>query len=345
MYFELQLSANVFTRIIRNRLKTLPLCVDRELTDAGGNRLVVDQIVIGETTIQREQTIDLVNGLPKARDIATQIVYIFFPEGGAAVPPRGLTVPFVQVKQEVSIRLVKSSDLDANGPNPTPAFETLTIYPVFNVALNVASKGLGTGGPLTLSYTLAHTDLGLLTLALSATQRAEIEQSIAGVQLPPTTVDLEPLTALLKRPVAAINAGIACDPAGSFVALRVDFDVYASPAALRREFFEAGPTNLLAGKEWAMLIDANLLTQDAKAKAKGALEAAPNVKLDSGPDVSWDPGGPAIDISADVELVDACLDSIDMDADVDIRASFSVPVPNTLRMHFHLTGEPSDVCG
>jgi hypothetical protein len=340
MYFELQLSASVFTRIIRNRLKALPLCVDRELIDPDGNRLVVDQVVVGETTwIQREQTIELVNSLPKTRDIATQVVWIFSPNNLFSV-----TVPFLQVKQEVSIRLVKSPDLDANGVNSTAPFKTITIYPVFNVSLRAANQTQG-GGPLTLSYALAHVDFGLLILGLSDGQRAEIQQFISGVQLPPTTVDLGPLTALLKRPVSAINAG-ACDPAGSFVALSADFDISASPIALSQEFFEAGPTNFLAGKDWAMLIDANLLTQDAKAKAKGALEGAADVKLDSGPDVSWDPGGPAIDISADVELVDACpffVDNIDMDAAVDIRTSFSVPTPNTLRTQFHLTAEPSDL--
>lgn len=342
MYFELQLSANVFTRIFRNRLKALPLCVDRELLAPDGTLLVVNQIVIGESTsIQREQIIELVNGLPTPKNTATQTVWIFSSTGNIF----DITVPFLQVKQEVLIHLVKSSDLDANGPNPTTPFETLTIYPVFNVSLTAAKQTQG-GGPLSLSYSLAYIDFGPLILALSKAQRTEIQQFIAGVQLPPTTVDLGPLTLLLKRPVAAINAGIASDPSGSFVALRADFDVYASQIALNREFFEAGPTNLLAGKEWAMLIDANMLTQDAKAKAKSALEAASKVKLDSGPDARWDPGEPAIIISAAVELIDACpffIDNIDMDADVNIRTSFSVPTPNTLRTHFNLHGEPSDV--
>ena len=341
MYFELQLSSAVFSTIVRNRLKAIPLCVDRELTDPDGNRLVVDQVIIGESTwLQREQTIELVNGLPKPVDIATQLVWIFSPTNLFSV-----TVPFLQVKQEVSIQLVKSSDLDANGSNPSPPFKTITIYPVFNVALNSSNQTQG-GGPLTLSYSLSHIDFGLLILGMSAAQRAEIQQFIAGVQLPPTTVDLGPLTALLKRPVNAINAGIACDPSGAFVALRVDFDVYASPISLGREFFEAGPANHLAGKDWAMLIDADLLTRDAQTRAKNALQNAPKVKLDSGPDVSWDPAGPAINIYAAVELVDACpffIDDIDMDADVDISVGFSVPTPNTLRTHFHLTGEPSDV--
>ena len=68
MFFELQLSAGVFTRIVRNRLKAIPLCIDRELADGEGNLLVVDQVVVGDTTwIQREQTIELVGGLPKPR--------------------------------------------------------------------------------------------------------------------------------------------------------------------------------------------------------------------------------------------------------------------------------------
>src|SRR5688572_27051787 len=99
MFFELQLSSPVFTRIVRNRLKALPLCMNREVTDPSGNRLVVDRIEIGESTsIQREQTIEVVNGLPQARDIATQVVWILSPTNYTS-----FTVPFLQVKQEVVI--------------------------------------------------------------------------------------------------------------------------------------------------------------------------------------------------------------------------------------------------
>ncbi len=341
MYFELQLSSSVFTRIVRNRLKSVPLCVDRQLTDPDGNLLVVDQVAIGESTwIQREQTIEMVNGIPTPRDIATQVVWILSPANHYQV-----TVPFLQVKQEVMIHLVKLTDLEANGQDTTTAFKTLTIYPVFNVSLQAANQTQG-GGPLTLSYSLAHVDFGLLGLGLSVTQRAEIQQFIGGIKLPPTTVDLGPLTSLLERQVAAINAGIACDPSGSFVSLRVDFDIYASPVSLNRGFFEAGPVNLLSDKEWAMLIDANVLIHDARSKVKGALEAAPKVKLRSGPVVSWNPGGPALHINAGMELMDACpffVDNINMDVNVDIDAGLSVPTPNTLRRHFHLNGEPSDI--
>jgi hypothetical protein len=345
MFFELQLSANVFARIVRNRMKAIPLCdsVDKEVKDEDGTLLVIDQIVIGENTwIQREQTIEVINKLPIHKEIATQTVFIFTPANLFSV-----TVPFLQVKQEVLVHLVKSSDLDANGPDPSAPHKTLSIYPVFNVSLKPAIPGQQGGGPLILSYTLSHVDFGALFVVLSDQRRAEIQQYISAAQLPPTTVDLGPLGALLNnRPVAAINAGIACDPGGTFVALRADIDVHASTAVVNQQFFEAGPTNLLAGKEWAMLIDANILTQDARAMAKRALEGASDVKLDSGPDVTWDPAGPAINISAAVELVDACpffIDDIDMDADVKIRARLSVPTPNTLRRSLNITAEPSDV--
>jgi len=342
MYFELQLSSNAFARIVRNRLRAVPLCIDLELQDEKNATLVVDRVVVGDTTlIQRERTIDLVNNVPSPpRDVATQSVWVLSPTNLF-----NMTVPFVQVKQEIVIQLVTPAGLQANGPAPTAPARTLSILPVYNVSLQPSNQTQG-GGPLKLSYALSHVDFGFLFLGLSQERRDAIEQVIAGATLAPTSVDMGPLSALLKRPVAAINAGIACDPSGTFVALRADFDIHASPVAVDRSFFEAGPTDLLDGKDWAMLVDADVLVADSRAKARGALEGQAGLRLNSGPDVSWDPGGPAIDISAEVELIDACpffVDDIDMDADVDIRASFSVPTANTLRSHFHISGEPSNV--
>ena len=131
-------------------------------------------------------------------------------------------------------------------------------------------------------YTLAHIEFGAWFGLLEKDERDEITQLMANVKLPPMKVDLDQLTDLMERQVTALNAGIACDPAGTFVSLRADFDVYASPPAVDRAFFEAGPTNLLADREWAMLIDANVVTQDAARKAKDVLTTAPKEKLVSG---------------------------------------------------------------
>lgn len=340
MYVEFQLSSAAFTRIVRNRFKAVPLCVDRELTGPNGEQLVIDRVAVGENTwIQREQAIDLVNGLPVSRDIATQILWVLSPHGYPS-----WTVPFLQVKQEITITLVTSADLDANGRNPSPPARTLSIYPVYNVALTPANQTQG-GGPVTLSYTLAHIDFGVLYLTLSDQQRADLTAQLATMKLPPTTLDLSPLSAVLKRPVSAINAGIACDPAGTRVALRIDFEIYQTNPHVGPELFVAGPADLLNGRDWAMLVDADLIVGDATTRMKAALESAPKVRLDSGPTVTWQPTTPGLAIAADVELVDACpffIDDIDMDAHVEVGVSLSVPAPNDLRTHFHIEGSPSN---
>lgn len=98
-YFELQLSSQVFAKIVRNRLKALDLCIDRERKDKDGNVLqVLDRIVIGETTlIQREQRIELVGGVPQYLPSSSQHVWVFSPRSYY-----DMTVPFLQIKQETS---------------------------------------------------------------------------------------------------------------------------------------------------------------------------------------------------------------------------------------------------
>jgi len=355
MYFELQLSADVFTRIVRNRFKALPRCPNREFTDDEGKltgvpgaHVVVDRVEVGDdTSIQREQ---IQNADTHGRTFvsgATQVVWIFSPTSLTS-----FKVPFLQVKQKIEIYLVKATELEANGPNPTPPFalppplvQPISIHVVFNVALRASNQTQG-GGPLIISYSFAHIDYGLWFEFLSEQQRENIEQDVAANQLPQTTLDLGPLSALLRRPVSGINAGIVCDELGLFVALRVDFDVSDSPVAVTSQFFTDNPEGLLQGKDWAMLVDRDALIADAHAKAKNALESDSKIKLTSGPRVSWDPSGPALDIQADVELVDACPffgDDMDMDVDVQIRVDVSVPAPNTVRMHYHLEGSPSNV--
>jgi hypothetical protein len=253
-------------------------------------------------------------------------------------------VPYLQVKQEVKVLLVRASDLEANGPIPTAPYRTLTIFPVFDIALTAANQTQG-GGPLTLSYALAHVDFGLIGLSMNDAQRAQIAQVIGGIKIDPSIVDLGAMTKLMNRPVSAINAGIACDPAGTRVALRADFDVNASPIAVGRAFFEAGPADLLAGKEWAMLVDANVLTQEAEHRIKDALNAKANLRILSDPAGSWDAGETTLRIAADIRLLGACpsfVDDIDMDVRLDLGARFSVPTPNHLISHYQLDSALTD---
>ncbi len=341
MYFELQLSDDVFTRIVRNRMRAAPMCVNETFLDVDGTLLVVDRVEIGDlTSIQRERSVDASGGVERTVPHSSQLVWRFSPSSLSTI-----TVPFLQVRQNVVISLVKASDLDTNGASPTSAFRTVIVNVVVNVSLAPTTPGQQGGGPLRLSYAVAYVEFGLFFALFSEQQRATITQKLSGIQVQPITLDLGPVSAVMGRPVNAINAGIACDPDGTFVSLRADIDVHASELAIARPFFEDGPTNWLAGGDWAMLLDVNLLTQDGARRAKSVLTNVPKLALVSGPTVSWDAGGAALDISAALELADACpffIDDIDMDVDVAIRASFSAPTPTTLRTRFHVTGTPSN---
>jgi hypothetical protein len=334
------MSGAVFTRVVRNRLRAIPLGVDLSLPDPEGGLVVLDRIVIGDSTIlQREQTVDYSTGLPQVTNTATQVVWSLSPTNYAS-----FTVPYVQVKQEVKVLLVREADLLKNGPAPTPPFRTLTIFPVFNISLTAANQTQG-GGPLTLSYALAYVDFGLPGLLLDDAQRAQITQIVGGVKIEPAVVDLGAMTKLLNRKVSAINAGIACDPAGTRVALRADFDIHSSPIAIDKTFFEAGPADLLAGKEWAMLMDANALAQEATKRVKDALEAKSNLRILSNPEGSWDAAETTLRVTAKIKLIGACPgigDDIDMDVRLDLGARFSVSAADHLVSHYQLDSQTTD---
>src|SRR5262249_46958776 len=82
--------------------------------------------------------------------------------------------------------------------------------------------------------------------------------------------------------------------------------------------------------------------------ARRALASEPSIRLRWGPNASWDPANVAVVINAGIEAIDACpffVKDIDMDIDVEIRASVSVPTesPDVLRTHMHITGHAADV--
>lgn len=335
MYFELQLSASVFTRMVRNRLRSLAVGIDLTIPGQDGSPLVVDQVVIGDATIlQREQAIDYTNNVPQVRDAATQTVWTFSPTNYY-----DYIVPYLQLKQEVKILFVRPADLETNGTAPTSPSLTVTLSPVFNIALTPNTANVGVGAPMTLSYTLSYVDFGIASLTMTDAQRSQIAQVIGGFGIAPSTVDFSALTKTLGRPVAAINAGIACDPSGTRVAFRADFDVYASPPAINEFFFEAGPADLLAGKDWAMLMDANVLIAASEQKIKTALAARANLKIRSDPKGRWDAPQTTLRVGAEITILAACpgfIDDIDMDVALDLGAFFHVQSDDHLITDYRL---------
>lgn len=293
---------------------------------------VVDRVDIADSTsVQRESNPSLV---------------VSFPHNFAQV-----TVPHLQVKQAVVIQIVKETDLEANGPNASPAEVLPPIFPIFNVTLSPQVAFLGKGGPLFLKCEYAYTDFGLLTDILSIAVKGDIDKSIREkFYLAPVFVNLSPVADVLKRPVMALEAGITCDTEGYFVALRILFDEY-NYEDLNPDFFRNDPERILQQYEgWAMMLDARLLVNDVRTKIMAGLGGSGKFKLESGPSVAWNPSLPGVFINLGGEAVDACVD-LDLDINVDINVRLLVPddpnthlpMENVLRTGFYFDVSTSNI--
>jgi hypothetical protein len=322
MFFELQFSAAVFGRILRNRLRELDLCPDKMVPNPDNifEEMVLDQIVIGDsTTVQRELVVDYdANDKPNAAPGANQLVWFNSSSGNIYSEH----LPYLQVKQEITITLVHPADLEVNGVNPSKP-RPVTIYLVLNIAAQFVYHG-----PITMSYEFAYIDYG--KEQTTQLERDHIADFIGKmISLPSATIDLGPMTQLLHRPVSTVNAGIACDPAGTRVALRADFDPMDPNirAGVNPDFFLAGPDDLLAGREWATLLDASILIDDSVPRLRDQLHNTPGVKVLSDPVGVWVPATTTLHIGAEIKKLAACpgfVDDIDVDLALSLDASFSV---------------------
>ena len=350
MFLELQFSANVFGRILRNRLRAQDLCRDQSVPNPDNflEEMVLDQVVIGDnTTVQREHAVTYVNDQPQLVPSATQLVWFNASKGNSYSRDN---MPYLQVRQEISIQLVRPHDLDANGVNASPP-RTVTIYPVFNVAADFIYEG-----PITLTYTLAYVDFG--AEHTTAVSRSLITNFLAAIPLPASTIDLGPLSELLKQPTATFNAGLACDPAGTRVALRVDFKPMDReiPATVTPDFFLDGPSDLLRGHEWAAVMDANALIAQVVPPLRDKLHDMSGVRVLADPSAAWepapaampwqDPEGPTLRVVSKIRKLAACpgfVDDIDLDVELTFRASFSlIPATHAMRIHHQLSRRFTD---
>lgn len=340
MYFELQLSKDIFGRIIRNRLRAIQIGIDREV-DYAGSRLAIDRITFGATQTQREHHQDPRTGIATIDATGTQVAWIFSTRNYYNV-----TVPFLQVKQFVSIHLVADSDLEANGVGPSQPTQKIEIAVVFDVSLS--STNPSRGGAAQIAYRLAYIDYGFAHGALSQQQRDEIRGMVAAIQLPPTVVDIRALDGLLKRKALVWNAGIALTEDDDAIALRIDFDVNDSAPAVSPAFFRAGPVNVVGGDEWAMLLDGDYLASTIAQLLKEGLSDSTELVIRSGPTATWDAGSSEIRATAGLELLAACpfpVSDIDLDAEVNVAIGLSIAPspPNTLHRNIRIDGHATDI--
>lgn len=332
MFFEFQLSSQNFERVFRKRLKEIPFCVDRE-ENIFGTIYVIDRVEITDTTIVQKQL------------IPTQNVGIIFPP----FYPNSFTVPYLQIKQEVNVQLVKSSDLELNGPNPSQPV-SYTFELIFNVSMDIAvtsTTPLGSGGPVQISYQLEHINYRNLDELLSSIQKENIKNWFSKYQLPPTTIDIAPFFKNVKFPITAINAGITCNSTGDFIVMRVEIRSKNGwlDGDMKPEFFTQDAANLLNGGDWALLMDVNILKEEANEKIKKSLGKVSKFKLRNGPSLLWNPSGPTLGINIGGELMDIIpflVDNINIDLEVDTTMNFSVPKQDIMRTHYLIEPSLSD---
>ena len=197
MFVEFQFSTQLFASIVRNRIRLLDLCLDQE-----SGAKVIDRVVpktsANATVVQRETRLETSGGVRQEVAAATLPVWIFSPLNHTSFTARHL-----QVVQEFDIFLVGADDLAANGVEPTDSVP-IQVRVAFNVSLRPTRQTQG-GGPATLHYVFAWAHFGLLDPFIPPSQRDQLEATIAGTTLPPTTLDLSPLGDIAGGAMVAIN--------------------------------------------------------------------------------------------------------------------------------------------
>ncbi len=299
MFIGVQLSAPVLGGMLSEGLKRLDLCVTDQF-----NGYVVDHIVID----------------PVAK----------FGEGSAfvaEVPVSGhgdLSIPAhaVAYSQDVTVHIVQTSDLAPNDAAPTTTLGVpLTI--TFDLRFDVS----GTSTAFTLTYQ------SVTSLFATADQLKQLDAILKG-HLPPQTeaLDLVALTAGLGVVGLPAQAGAGVSSDGSFVEFRLELTSVAASDNFGawEGFFTSGPdTDFTAADslDWDLWVTVDGLEQSLSALFKNGLKGSTSFKLESEIDVAWQPSTPALVVTFNGDVINACTcfwSTIDVNVDVTVTISFSI---------------------
>ncbi len=139
-----------------------------------------------------------------------------------------------------------------------------------------------------------------------------------------------------------INGGITVTSgANKMVVIRLDLEPKRPDAKeFWTKFYTGAITARLFGSQWSLLMPAGLITSLTNDKILQGIKQQSRFKLSSGPATEWAPEGnsPGLNTSVGGEIIDACAE-IDMDAQVEIRATMTVPKENLLRTTINMDWE------
>jgi len=341
--FEFQLSVAAFGSIVRSRLLGMDLWKADEDIDDGratesdlNSRYVVDHITVDTTTtLQRQLAFN--RKTFQETSAATQ---------QAVLSPKLLfqvAVPFMQVRQRMTVWIASWHDLDANQEKASPV-KGFPIDVVFNVSASVANVSQGGSPKVMLSYAydyvcpafpgvspadfLAHLPpdgqdeirkiMPKLDKQLSAYAPAATEFDVGMLKSTPQTSGLGNVRL----------AALATNTAGDMVALRLLLDGVPDLGSIDESFFMQDPPRLLGNGDWAFLIDKQVLRQVAADQVAQSISSVPKFKLLFGPNIDWRPESPGLHVHTRGVVEDVCTTLTgyqDMDVYADVDTVFSVP--------------------
>ncbi|MBK8097030.1 MAG: hypothetical protein IPK26_07985 [Planctomycetes bacterium] len=324
MLLDVQIAASQFCRMVRQRLRAIPIPLGCDLV-ASEDTEALDRIdILDDTTVRRDP-------------VARQTVWFTFPNNYTS-----LQLPAMQIQQRVAIRRVEVADLRANGSAPSPhVTPELIVTLTFNVWMTTNQANVGTGGAAVLHAQFDQIDYGILDALVPAALKALLNARLTGLSLPDVTVDLGFLGKYASG-AGAYNAAIACDTAGTTVTMRFDLgkDGDFGPA-----FYTQDAENLLQGAEWAVALDSRLFTVPLAKQIHDALAKTANVKITQAPTASWQPAGPGVQLYTEIEALAACpffVDDLDMDVAANLSLTFGRAPSGALRTRFAMQVGPSD---
>jgi hypothetical protein len=326
MIIEIQLRGELLRRIVRNRFLAQAFCVP-DLP--GAAKPVLDHVDFGQVSLTREDAdmpVRLANGTTST-----------------------VTGHHVRLTQPVTFFIATHAQIVAGGSKGPQNFsQSVDINLFFDLTgeLQIDNNNQVTGAAVTLAY--AGSDLPANTLPGDV--QMAMDEVLNQVQQS-TPLDLGPLAAALETTVAPGNIGVATDPSGTRIAIRLELaPVSGNPTSMWTSFYSVVPDRLM-GRDWSVLVDSSIITETIGNQFASKLSGSSSkFELSSGPEVTWQSWLPGVKIYFEGNITDVC-DFTSIGVEVTAHTTFSLEqgTPPQLKASTHLTWDlvDSDVflCG
>ncbi len=314
MNIDIAVVAETATAAIRNRLNAIPICIAQEI-DGIFAGLVFDHVEFEPPVITR-------------------------------------------VSEKVSIQYADGYWADVDGHH-VRLYIPMKIYLVTRQELRTAGIA-GAQSPIVLSLNLWYDLVGQLqwdndevigagirtkylgksTELPDASLDAQVEATLKDAEtfIP---IDLGPLaSALKKQQIHIYNIGVATPPDEGSIAIRIEVESRGFDPLADWSAFFTWPPDILGNRQWAILIDAGLLTSMAEAQFGAGLAKSSQLEVLEAPSALWlgFMGAPGMEITAYVDAVEACPNGLDIGVELTMLNLISlVSGPEKKQLQFSVT--------